>query len=346
VTERASLEKTNFNSVDLMKLFAAVLVLIIHTSPLSFNFWLDAGVGLVTRIAVPFFFVSSSFLFFRKNPGKEQLIKFIKRNLLIYLCWSVLYFPKILNAWLKDQRVDIVEILEFIKDAFLNGTYGLLWFFPALIFGVALVYLLMKVLKNPKTIFAIALGFLVIGMVFSTYYALFENVGFIKIIQDGVMSKIGTRNGLFYGFAYIAMGALISRNETFKLKKRYFLFLALSLALLCCEGLVAIKVLGTNATILWISVLPMTYSVFKIVVAIKLPDNSFYVTARKMSILIYTSQYLFIPTIQSWVASAIQPNSLQNIIVFFGATLVCAVFSILIIWLSKKKYLGVLQYLY
>ena len=46
-------------TIDIAKLFMAVLVIGIHTEPFSFNFWLDKGFGIVTRLCVPFFFVSS-----------------------------------------------------------------------------------------------------------------------------------------------------------------------------------------------------------------------------------------------------------------------------------------------
>ena len=61
-------ERKQYYSLDLAKFICAVLIIILHTSPFaSYSGILDFGFrSIITVIAVPFFFVSSGFLFFEK----------------------------------------------------------------------------------------------------------------------------------------------------------------------------------------------------------------------------------------------------------------------------------------
>ena len=70
------LKTEEYSSVDIFKFFCAILVVAIHTKPFENIFWLDAAIGILTRFAVPYFFVSSAYFLFIKlrvtqNPSKE-----------------------------------------------------------------------------------------------------------------------------------------------------------------------------------------------------------------------------------------------------------------------------------
>jgi peptidoglycan/LPS O-acetylase OafA/YrhL len=60
--------KEYYNSLDLAKFICAIMIIELHTGPLSF-FGSNIGAverGIITIIAVPFFFVVSGFLFLKK----------------------------------------------------------------------------------------------------------------------------------------------------------------------------------------------------------------------------------------------------------------------------------------
>ncbi|WP_420341571.1 acyltransferase family protein [[Clostridium] aminophilum] len=70
---RKSMKEKSINTtVDLVKLIMAFLVVCIHTEPFGFNFWLDKGFGIVTRLCVPFFFVSSAYFCWKTTELSKQ----------------------------------------------------------------------------------------------------------------------------------------------------------------------------------------------------------------------------------------------------------------------------------
>ena len=66
-------DQINYNGIDLVKFICSYLVVIIHTAPLS-SYFMTYGdllhiyiIQYFCRLAVPFFFVASGFLLFRKT---------------------------------------------------------------------------------------------------------------------------------------------------------------------------------------------------------------------------------------------------------------------------------------
>lgn len=85
--------------IDLGKFIAAVLVVLIHTHPLKW-FSVDLeyySVQGIARLAVPFFFVCSGYLYARsalkKNWAWSTLGGYLKRLLIVYGVWSLVYLP-------------------------------------------------------------------------------------------------------------------------------------------------------------------------------------------------------------------------------------------------------------
>lgn len=84
-----------YTGVDWFKLFAAFLVVAVHSNLLFFK--------TIGRLAVPFFVIISSFFFFKKylyledGAKKERLWNFEKRIFLLLFWWDILYLPLALN---------------------------------------------------------------------------------------------------------------------------------------------------------------------------------------------------------------------------------------------------------
>ena len=85
--------KRNDAKYDFLKFFLSLLVLAIHSAlyPMILYPWL--------RIAVPLFFIMSSYFVFSKlctasaDAQKDVLKMFIGRNIKLYLCWFILLLP-------------------------------------------------------------------------------------------------------------------------------------------------------------------------------------------------------------------------------------------------------------
>lgn len=75
---------------DILKYMLSVMVVCIHVNKLPD--WYNP----ILRIAVPLFFMMTSYFFFKKQrysldgDRQKNLLQFIKRNILLFLFWTVL----------------------------------------------------------------------------------------------------------------------------------------------------------------------------------------------------------------------------------------------------------------
>ncbi len=70
----SELKKKDYPAVDIFKMICAILVILIHTKPFVNDFWLDNAVGIITCIAVPYFFIISDHSFVKKLTNREDLL--------------------------------------------------------------------------------------------------------------------------------------------------------------------------------------------------------------------------------------------------------------------------------
>lgn len=130
----------NYNSLDLGKFIAALFVVAIHAHPFS---------GLVetimiygfARLAVPFFFIVSSFLFFRRNPVGKDLLHFLKRLLLLYFLWAIFAIP-LFYIYHTPPYGSPISIGQLVYGFFSGSTYPGSWFLMALMQCVLIIWLL------------------------------------------------------------------------------------------------------------------------------------------------------------------------------------------------------------
>jgi len=138
-------DKTEYKTVDLFKLFAAVLIVFRHTYNGDWAFWGDWIKQALTTACVPFFFLCSGF-FLRK--GMEQSLQsggeaaesqwfrhYIWRLAKMYIAWSVLTFPvavMIVNRGHPAYGVGM-KLLYHIRLFLLTGSIGVYWYLLALI---------------------------------------------------------------------------------------------------------------------------------------------------------------------------------------------------------------------
>lgn len=311
-------------AIDITKLIMAFLVIAIHTEPFGFSFWLDKGFGIITRLCVPFFFVASSYFFFLKNGSA---LRYVKRLLLLYVVWSVIYLP-----------FDIVElktmsIPEIALRYFWAGNGHALWYLCGSIVAFFIVFGLSKIMV-PEKIFYIAVAFLIVGTFKSTYAPLLE-----KIFDITVKDFMGSRNGLFYGFVYYALGLCIAKTDTVygKPHVKNIVGMMISLVLLMVESFVFVYMFKTRNTILWLSVLPLTYNFFMVVKSIQIPiAKTTSIFIRKCSTTIYVS-HCFVMGLFA---------ELKYFSLFLVVTVLSVIISVFIVCMSQKQGFKWLKILY
>lgn len=217
--------KTTYRSIDIAKMIAAVLIIMLHTEPLR-----DVGTqmqwllrSVITIVAVPFFFIASGFLMFASSPEipyaklldkyKTRAIRIIK----MYLLWSLIYFVFVAVDWIQNG-VTFCDILQYIKRFFFEGSYQTLWFLPALAIGLGIVVGLRKFF-DIITVFVIGITIYCLTVCGTALYGLIARIPVVNeayIVYYSFFDSM--KNGLFVGFPYIAMGALIACRKDLRQK--------------------------------------------------------------------------------------------------------------------------------
>ena len=141
-------------------------------------------------------------------------------------------------------------------------------------------------------------------------------------------------------FPYYAVGMYIAKTEGNKSDnwKPHLIGSIISFMMLVAESLVFILVFKTTKTVLWISVLPLTYFVFSFLknINISIPLNVSLVL-RKLSTIIYVSHGLFL----------IVFINMQYMMYFLSVTIASIIFGLILIALSDKtRIFKWLKYLY
>ena len=140
-----------YDILDLAKFILSIMIVAIHTA--LFQTYLFPWL----RIAVPLFFMISSFLLFdRVNASsidqKDQVIKnYFIRQLKLYLFWFIVLLPLTIY-FRKDWVIGVDSIFHIITNIFSNtlfsSTFIASWFIVASIWATLIVYNASKKVNN------------------------------------------------------------------------------------------------------------------------------------------------------------------------------------------------------
>lgn len=134
---------SNNAAFDIVKFVACILVVCIHTNPFP-NYFQP-----LYRIAVPMFYMISSFLFFSRvksmDQGKQRqyILKYIKRSLILCLFYFIILFPTsyvfFYRSWWNLGFPN--NIVRFIEQFFLSYTFAIpSWYIVSSFLGINIIY--------------------------------------------------------------------------------------------------------------------------------------------------------------------------------------------------------------
>ena len=185
-----------FPLLDLLKWICALFVVSLHCFPKGIGapstdvvtpgnpipmYIGQAFLHPVLRIAVPVFFIISSFLLFRKinqNPeNKWDLIgKFVIRTVLLYLFWYLVGLIPTVNDIIEFfHQQNYGGLFRYLLISFTKGAPRGFWYLGMLIASV-LITSLIKGKKSFILIFIISCIFYTYGVFNSTYFGIFDLV--------------------------------------------------------------------------------------------------------------------------------------------------------------------------
>ena len=317
--------KTNA-AMDLMKLAMALLVVGIHTEPFGFSLWLDRAYGTVTRVCVPFFLIASSYFYWKRPKGPWA---YVKRIFLLYLVWTLLYLPSDLPLLREAGGI------AGLADLFFWTGYKHLWYLVCSIIGFLAVYFLSRKLST-RTVLILSVLVFVAGCAKSTWAPLFS-----RLLHTEIRDVLGSRNGLFYAFPFMALGKLIAEQDAegrIRGGCRNWIGLGICFLLLIAESYVCVVRLNTEATVLWLSVLPLSYFLFAIVLKTEIRmDREKSLAIRRISTLVYCLHpYLILPL----------AGRLRHLPLFLAVSALSVLISAGIEALSRRKAFRALRILY
>lgn len=175
-----------YNSIfDIVKFVLSIAVVAIHSELFSGILypWL--------RLAVPLFFMISSFLLFgRLKDASDQaerkaiVFGFVKRNLKLYLFWFIALLP--ITIFLRQYFIISEfnlwsvwgELLRIVRDFVFGSTFRASWFIMALVIAVVLVSKLSTHFNN-LFLFIGALFVYILVVLRSSYLSFFPETSFV-----------------------------------------------------------------------------------------------------------------------------------------------------------------------
>lgn len=273
---------------DVFKLVMAIFVVAIH-SQLANGF--DGILGLILKnlfaVAVPFFFIASGYFLFRRfdinnfDIDYVYIKKYLSKILKMYVVWSFIYLPLTIYGEISYGTNIFKAVVKVFKNYILVGEnfYSWqLWYLLGLIVALFIIYMLIKAKINYKAILLISFTVFLLGIAIdilnksqiahlpvSIYYVVFNT----------------TRNGIFLGFFYVAIGMYISQcNE--KLSLWDILIIVIAIAALFSADFKRVSV-ALFATV-----------IFKISININLRPSGIYKLCRDFSLKIYLVHMYFI----------------------------------------------------
>lgn len=263
-------KQKNFVWLDRFRLIAALLVIAIHTSPLtSFSGEADFFfTRVLARIAVPFFLMVTGF-FFPSDPDK--LRKSLKKLCLLYGAAILLYLP--LGFYAGHYRA--LYFTDALRMLLFDGSFYHLWYFPAAITGMIIVFALKRVLKL-RRICVISIVLYVIGLFGDSYFGLAEKLPPVKAAYEGMFRLFSyTRNGIFMAPVFLVLGILIqeySRKSLHRSTLRYALCLLVSFVCMTVEAFTLHNLRLQRHDSMYVFLLPVMVSLFLLLLS--LPETA------------------------------------------------------------------------
>lgn len=153
-------------SVDVFRLLAALSVIILHLKFSELPRDLVIGARLLSRWAVPFFFIVSGYYFAsqKKELELQNIQKTVGRLIWLFLIWSVIYIPMIIN------QHDLKTVFQrFLSPNFIYfGSVVHLWFISSLIMGYIFISFCYQ--YNMKFfLFISSIGFIILSLISEPY---------------------------------------------------------------------------------------------------------------------------------------------------------------------------------
>lgn len=229
--------RREYNSLDILKFLLAIFVLVIHSG-------IDKTVlSPLLRVAVPTFFIISSYLFFSKLEGvhdeKERhsaLKHLVKRNVYLYIAWTIIQLPMLIFG--KHYHTALLKegIWYTLRDMLLGNSFTGAWYIVALALGVPVIYMLSRKM-TPRCLLLLTLPIYALCCFASNYRGLLPNNSgldsFFVVYKQVTMCDFNT--SLPGALFWIALGKSLATEKEAVQSRRLYLAFVVSAVLIAAE---------------------------------------------------------------------------------------------------------------
>lgn len=329
-------KKKNLDNLDFVKYVLSIMVVIIHTNLLNGFFypWV--------LIAVPLFFVISSYLLFRKinnsdiKNEKKIIFDFVIRQLKLYFFWFLFLLPLTILfriEWFDNGLFTGIRIL--IRETLFSSTFIASWFIVANIEATLLFYFISRFL-NSKIIMFLFIGIYCLCALSSTYLSFFYQYPLIINIYNSYVYFFGHPFFSFpFALIWIFIGKIFADNSINIKFKTNIVMLILSIIIFYLEWVLVRQYNGNFDRPCYFLLLPLVFFLFSFILKIKV---HFYYSRqlRMLSIIIYPLHASVARFLKNILLSVISDSYIRSIVIFLITIILCHVVCYLIAKFEKK----------
>lgn len=312
----AAIRELNYGAIDNFRLAAALLIVAIHTAPLSvFSKTADFLVTYcLGRVAVPFFLMVTGFFVlapYQKAVGRgmereraawQKAGKFLRKTAGLYGISTLLYLPA--KAYAKQWGGSIGG---WLKEIFFDGTFYHLWYLPAVLLGCLLLIIMMHV-SSPLAISLVTFLLYVVGTAGDSYYLLVSKVPALKALYEGMFTISSyTRNGIFFAPIFLWMGVLIANGRLELATRKAAIGFLISMAGMLAEGFLTFAMEWQKHNSMYLMLIPAMFFLFELLLSV---ETASFGLVRDLSMCVYIIHPICIILVRG-VAGAVNMEGLM-----------------------------------
>ena len=250
------------NSIDIVRLLCAILVVAIHTQAIVwFKDLPNGSIQIITRIAVPFFFCTSGFFLEKsyQRKGIAAIAASLKKTIRIYITLSAVYFavifiqsPSLLHESKKWMLIDFL----------FHGSYYHLWYIVGVCYAFAAIYLIAR-LQLLRILFPLSVVLYAIGLLGTSYYGFGSHIPGLQILFDnGWFTTI--RRIFLMGIPFVTLGWTIAEGRIkWRFSGKRLILATIVVALLFVAEIVVVTVSGVaRSIVITIGLYPLMFVIF------------------------------------------------------------------------------------
>lgn len=275
------------SGIDAARIIAAFLVIASHTALLgSISFSVFFFITeILARLVIPFFAMTSGFFLIRHYARDETaLYAFLRKTGILYGICILVYLPlSIYNGTITFP----LNLTEFIRLVFLDGTMFHLWYLPAIMIGACITWFSVRKYDFPKAFLLTGILF-IIGVGGDSYAGITQQIPLVNTFYETLYTlSEHTRNGLFFTPVFLVCGGWLHEHRLKLTRDQYLIGFVSSLLLLSAESSLLHHFFPSLYHTMFLSQIPCMFFLFQILRNMEVPVSGMERNISEMMYLIH-----------------------------------------------------------